>query len=65
MDNTRGSLDRISRPASSSSTYPNGRSLNTSMELLTPEPCLPKVIIYIVSGLETLCLILLSRMLKK
>nr|XP_021143016.1 fibrous sheath-interacting protein 1 isoform X1 [Columba livia]XP_021143017.1 fibrous sheath-interacting protein 1 isoform X1 [Columba livia]XP_021143018.1 fibrous sheath-interacting protein 1 isoform X1 [Columba livia]XP_021143019.1 fibrous sheath-interacting protein 1 isoform X1 [Columba livia]XP_021143020.1 fibrous sheath-interacting protein 1 isoform X1 [Columba livia]XP_021143021.1 fibrous sheath-interacting protein 1 isoform X1 [Columba livia] len=42
MDNTRGSLDRISRPTSSSSTYPNGRSLNTSMELLTPEPCLPK-----------------------
>ncbi|XP_071665428.1 fibrous sheath-interacting protein 1 isoform X4 [Patagioenas fasciata] len=42
MDNTRGSLDRISRPASSSRAYPNGRSSNTSMELLTPEPCLPK-----------------------
>ncbi|NXW84167.1 FSIP1 protein, partial [Alopecoenas beccarii] len=42
MDNTRGSLDRISRPASSSRAYPNGRSLNTSMELLTSEPCLPK-----------------------
>ncbi|NWX06014.1 FSIP1 protein, partial [Caloenas nicobarica] len=42
MDNTRGSLDRISRPASSSIAYPSGISLNTSMELLTPEPCLPK-----------------------
>ncbi|XP_069640242.1 fibrous sheath-interacting protein 1 isoform X4 [Haliaeetus albicilla] len=43
MDITRGSLDKISRPASSSRAYPNCRSLNTSMELLTPEPHLPKV----------------------
>ncbi|KFQ75926.1 Fibrous sheath-interacting protein 1, partial [Phaethon lepturus] len=43
MDITRGSLDKISRPASSSRVYPNYRSLNTSMELLTPEPRLPKV----------------------
>ncbi|NXJ92496.1 FSIP1 protein, partial [Corythaixoides concolor] len=43
MDITRRSLDRISRPASSSRAYPNCRSLSTSMELLTPEPCLPKV----------------------
>ncbi|KFP54946.1 Fibrous sheath-interacting protein 1, partial [Cathartes aura] len=43
MDITRGSLDKISRPASSSRAYPNCRSLNTSMELLTPEPRLPKV----------------------
>ncbi|KAM6393358.1 fibrous sheath-interacting protein 1 isoform 2-T2 [Pluvialis apricaria] len=43
MDITRGSLDKISRPASSSRAYPPCRSLNTSMELLTPEPCLPKV----------------------
>uniref|UniRef100_A0A8C8EB68 Fibrous sheath-interacting protein 1 n=1 Tax=Otus sunia TaxID=257818 RepID=A0A8C8EB68_9STRI len=43
MDITRGSLDKISRPASSSRAHPNYRSLNTSMELLTPEPCLPKV----------------------
>ncbi|NWU71896.1 FSIP1 protein, partial [Pterocles burchelli] len=43
MDITRVSLDKISRPASSSRVYPNCRSLTTSMELLTPEPCLPKV----------------------
>ncbi|KFV14760.1 hypothetical protein N340_03068, partial [Tauraco erythrolophus] len=43
MGITRRSLDRISRPASSSKAYPNCRSLSTSMELLTPEPCLPKV----------------------
>ncbi|KAM9652053.1 fibrous sheath-interacting protein 1 isoform 2-T2 [Morphnus guianensis] len=43
MDITRGSLDKISRPASSSRAYPNCRSFNTSMELLTPEPRLPKV----------------------
>ncbi|NXA22371.1 FSIP1 protein, partial [Ibidorhyncha struthersii] len=43
MDITRGSLDKISRPASSSRAYPHGKSLNTSMELLTPEPRLPKV----------------------
>ncbi|NXU08682.1 FSIP1 protein, partial [Pardalotus punctatus] len=38
---TNGSLDEMSRPASSS--RPNCSSLNTSMELLTPEPCLQKV----------------------
>ncbi|KFP12091.1 Fibrous sheath-interacting protein 1, partial [Egretta garzetta] len=43
MDITRGSLDKISRPASSSRAYPNCRSLSTSMELLTPESHLPKV----------------------
>ncbi|NXT53865.1 FSIP1 protein, partial [Pluvianellus socialis] len=43
MDITRGSLEKISRPASSSRAYPHCRSLNTSMELLTPEPRLPKV----------------------
>ncbi|XP_074005857.1 fibrous sheath-interacting protein 1 [Numenius arquata] len=43
MDITRGSLDKISRPASSSRAYPHCRSLNTSVELLTPEPRLPKV----------------------
>ncbi|XP_035395782.1 fibrous sheath-interacting protein 1 isoform X1 [Cygnus atratus] len=43
MDITRGSLDKISRPASSSRAYANCRSLSASMELLTPEPCLPKV----------------------
>ncbi|XP_014797158.1 PREDICTED: fibrous sheath-interacting protein 1 [Calidris pugnax] len=43
MDITRGSLDKISRPASSSKAYPHCRTLNTSMELLTPEPCFPKV----------------------
>ncbi|KFW65007.1 Fibrous sheath-interacting protein 1, partial [Pygoscelis adeliae] len=43
MDITRASLDKISRPASSSRAYPNCRSLSTSMELLTPEPHLPKV----------------------
>ncbi|XP_064316196.1 fibrous sheath-interacting protein 1 isoform X1 [Phalacrocorax carbo] len=37
------SLVKMSRPASSSRAYPNFRSLSTSMELLTPEPCLPKV----------------------
>ncbi|NXC01583.1 FSIP1 protein, partial [Orthonyx spaldingii] len=36
-----GKLDEISRPASSS--RPKCRSLNASMELLTPEPCLQKV----------------------
>ncbi|XP_054056271.1 fibrous sheath-interacting protein 1 [Rissa tridactyla] len=43
MDITRGSLDKISRPASSSRAYPHCRPLNTSMELLTPEPRLQKV----------------------
>ncbi|NXP22547.1 FSIP1 protein, partial [Scytalopus superciliaris] len=41
MDITSGSVDDISRPVSSSK--PNCRSLNTSMELLTPEPHLQKV----------------------
>lgn len=61
MDITRGSLDKISRPASSSRAYPNCRSLNTSIELLTPEPHLPKVILFTFSEVETLCLSLLSR----
>ncbi|KFO12755.1 hypothetical protein N312_01586, partial [Balearica regulorum gibbericeps] len=43
MDITRRSLDKISRSTSISRSYPNCRYLNTSMELLTPEPCLPKV----------------------
>ncbi|XP_013795882.2 fibrous sheath-interacting protein 1 isoform X1 [Apteryx mantelli] len=43
MDITRGSLDKISRPASSSRAYPSCRSLSASMEVLTAEPCLPKV----------------------
>ncbi|KAM6068817.1 fibrous sheath-interacting protein 1 isoform 2-T2 [Theristicus caerulescens] len=43
MDITRGSLDKISRPSSSPRAYPNNGSLSTSMELLTPEPRLPKV----------------------
>ncbi|NXY69797.1 FSIP1 protein, partial [Glareola pratincola] len=43
MDITRGSLDKISRPASSSRAYPHSRPLNTSMELLTPELHLQKV----------------------
>ncbi|KFQ86423.1 Fibrous sheath-interacting protein 1, partial [Phoenicopterus ruber ruber] len=43
MDITRGSLDKISRPVSRSRAYPNCRSLSTSVELLTPEPHLPKV----------------------
>ncbi|NXR57678.1 FSIP1 protein, partial [Rhadina sibilatrix] len=38
---TSGTLDEISRPILSS--RPNCRFLNTSMELLTPEPCLEKV----------------------
>ncbi|NWR10954.1 FSIP1 protein, partial [Paradoxornis webbianus] len=40
VDITHGSLDEISRPITSS--RPNFRPLNTSMEL-TPEPCLQKV----------------------
>ncbi|KFV54243.1 hypothetical protein N328_04122, partial [Gavia stellata] len=43
VDIIRGSLDKISRPASSSTAYSNCRSLSTSMELLTPEPRLPQV----------------------
>ncbi|XP_021258081.1 fibrous sheath-interacting protein 1 isoform X4 [Numida meleagris] len=42
MNITRGSLDKISWPASSSRAYPSCRHLSASMELLTPEPCLPK-----------------------
>ncbi|NXE34655.1 FSIP1 protein, partial [Ptilorrhoa leucosticta] len=42
VDIKSGSLDEISRSASSSRR--NCRSLNTSMELLTPEPCLQKVV---------------------
>ncbi|NWW45777.1 FSIP1 protein, partial [Pedionomus torquatus] len=38
----RGSLDKISRPASSSRVYPRSY-LNTSMEILIPEPRLPEV----------------------
>ncbi|NXD89157.1 FSIP1 protein, partial [Chaetorhynchus papuensis] len=41
VDNKSGSLDEISRPASSSRR--NCSSLSTSMELLTPEPSLQKV----------------------
>ncbi|NXI78680.1 FSIP1 protein, partial [Rhipidura dahli] len=41
VDFKSGSLDEISRPASSSRR--NCRSLNPSMELLTPEPSLQKV----------------------
>jgi len=52
MDITRGSLDKISRPASGSRAYPICRSLNTSMDLLTPEPRLPKVILFAFSGLK-------------
>ncbi|KFW04096.1 hypothetical protein N326_03989, partial [Eurypyga helias] len=41
VDITRVSLDRISRPASSSRAY--CRSLNASLELSAPEPRFPKV----------------------
>ncbi|NWX85734.1 FSIP1 protein, partial [Nothoprocta pentlandii] len=43
MDVTRGSLDKISRPASSSRAYPTCRSLSASLEVSTPQLCLPKV----------------------
>ncbi|XP_042670536.1 LOW QUALITY PROTEIN: fibrous sheath-interacting protein 1 [Centrocercus urophasianus] len=43
MDMTRGSLDKISQPASSSRAYPSCRHLSVSVELLAPEPFLPKV----------------------
>ncbi|KFO96188.1 Fibrous sheath-interacting protein 1, partial [Calypte anna] len=43
MDIKRGSLDKISKPASSSRAHPHCRPLNTAMELLTPEPHVPKV----------------------
>ncbi|NXD80715.1 FSIP1 protein, partial [Halcyon senegalensis] len=43
MDITKGSVDKISRSAPSSRTYPNCSSLNISLELLRSEPCLPKL----------------------
>ncbi|NXU52118.1 FSIP1 protein, partial [Turnix velox] len=43
MDITSGSMDKISKPGSSSRNYPHCKYLNTSMELLTPETCLPKI----------------------
>ncbi|NWI09432.1 FSIP1 protein, partial [Crypturellus soui] len=43
MNVTRGSFDKMSRPASSSRAYPSCRSLSACMEVLTPELCLPKV----------------------
>ncbi|XP_067414124.1 fibrous sheath-interacting protein 1 isoform X2 [Emydura macquarii macquarii] len=43
MDITRGNLDEISRPASSSRAHPGSRALSASLEVLTPEPCLSKV----------------------
>lgn len=43
MDMAKGSLDKISQPASSSRAYPSCRHLSVSVELLAPEPCLPKV----------------------
>ncbi|KFQ47567.1 hypothetical protein N333_06962, partial [Nestor notabilis] len=43
VDIKRGSLDKTSRPASSSSAHPNCRSLNTSMELPTAELHLPEI----------------------
>ncbi|XP_048803416.1 fibrous sheath-interacting protein 1 [Lagopus muta] len=43
MDMTRGSLDKISQPACSSRAYPSCRHLSVSVELLAPEPFLPKV----------------------
>ncbi|KAM7164534.1 fibrous sheath-interacting protein 1 isoform 1-T1 [Macrochelys suwanniensis] len=43
MDITRGNLDEISRPASSSRAHPISRALSASLEVLTPEPCLSKV----------------------
>ncbi|CAM4687807.1 fibrous sheath-interacting protein 1 isoform X2 [Lepidochelys kempii] len=43
MDITRGNLDEISRPASSSRAHPVSRALSASLEVLTPEPCLSKV----------------------
>uniref|UniRef100_A0A669PTE2 Fibrous sheath-interacting protein 1 n=1 Tax=Phasianus colchicus TaxID=9054 RepID=A0A669PTE2_PHACC len=43
MDTTKGSLDKISQPACSSRAYPSCRHLSVSVELLAPEPFLPKV----------------------
>ncbi|XP_025025763.1 fibrous sheath-interacting protein 1 [Python bivittatus] len=42
MDITRGSLDGISRPASSSRINHGSKVLSSSLEILTPEPDLPK-----------------------
>ncbi|XP_076983540.1 fibrous sheath-interacting protein 1 isoform X2 [Tamandua tetradactyla] len=38
MDIIKGNLDRISKPASNSRTRPGGRSSNSSLEVLSPEP---------------------------
>nr|XP_060616122.1 fibrous sheath-interacting protein 1 [Anolis sagrei ordinatus] len=46
MDITRGSLDEISRPASNSRINNGSKVLSTSLEVLTPEPNLPKVGFY-------------------
>ncbi|XP_062973798.1 fibrous sheath-interacting protein 1 [Elgaria multicarinata webbii] len=46
MDITRGSLDEISRPASNSRINHATRVLSASLEILTPEPDLPKVDFY-------------------
>ncbi|XP_043373446.1 fibrous sheath-interacting protein 1 isoform X3 [Dermochelys coriacea] len=43
MDITRGNLDEISKPASSSRAHPVSRALSASLEVLTPEPRLSKV----------------------
>ncbi|XP_025053531.1 fibrous sheath-interacting protein 1 isoform X5 [Alligator sinensis] len=43
MDITRGNLDEISRPASSSRAHLGSRASSASLEVLTPEPCLSKV----------------------
>uniref|UniRef100_A0A7M4FN13 Fibrous sheath-interacting protein 1 n=1 Tax=Crocodylus porosus TaxID=8502 RepID=A0A7M4FN13_CROPO len=43
MDITRGNLDDISRPASSSRAHLGSRASSASLEVLTPEPCLSKV----------------------
>ncbi|XP_063146040.1 fibrous sheath-interacting protein 1 isoform X2 [Candoia aspera] len=46
MDITRGSLDGISRPASSSRINHGSKVLSSSLEILTPEPDLSKVDFY-------------------
>ncbi|XP_010142831.1 PREDICTED: fibrous sheath-interacting protein 1, partial [Buceros rhinoceros silvestris] len=43
MDGTKGSLDKVLRPTSSSRASPGCRALNTSMEILTAEPRSPEV----------------------
>lgn len=52
MDIAKGSLDKVSRPVSSSRAYPSCRALNTSVELPTPEPRSPEVILLTCRGLE-------------